>query len=123
VKGVAPVGSGCEPPLDIPFSWRSCFTRSLFITTYTVLSPLALANLLDVWNGRPGGALAGGSCISYWGKAERRAETKWTESSDPMREAGAPSTREVCFLWSHGVSAPRLGHGVGIYFCHGIGSP
>jgi len=28
-----------------PFSWRSYFTRSLCITTYTVLFTLALANL------------------------------------------------------------------------------
>jgi hypothetical protein len=26
-----------------------------------------------------------------------------------MREAGAPSTREVCFLWFHGVSAWGMG--------------
>jgi hypothetical protein len=52
-------------------------TLPLFITTYTVLFTLALANLPDVWNGRLGGALARfpGSCISYWGGVKRRAGT------------------------------------------------
>jgi len=59
-----------------PFSWRSYFTRSLCITTYTVRFTLALANLPDIWNGRFGGALAGGGCISYWGGAQRRAGTE-----------------------------------------------
>ena len=71
------VGVCYQPSSSSKRSLSDCArTLPLFITTYTVLFTLALANLPDIWNGRFGGALAGGGCISYWGGAERRAGTE-----------------------------------------------